>query len=143
MTTGTRTRARHLALQALYEVDLSGHEPLTALDAIAAGEPVPAESLRYARELVQGVTAAREEIDAIIVRTATAWPLGQISTVDRNVLRLAIWEIVFNNQVPVRAAINEAVELAKLFGSDHSARFVNGVLASVSAMKIREQRVPK
>jgi N utilization substance protein B len=133
MAQGGRRKARVLALQALYEVDISGHRPAAALDAILAEEPQPPDAVAYARELIEGVTAARDRIDGIISATAPSWPVEQISAVDRNILRLAILEIVVNNQVPVRAAINEAVELAKLFGSDNSARFINGVLGSVSS----------
>jgi N utilization substance protein B len=88
----------------------------------------------FARELVAGVLENRERIDAVIARAAPAYPVEQLAVVDRNILRLAIHEVLMNNETPVRAAINEAVELAKKFGSDSSARFVNGVLGSVSAM---------
>ena len=81
--------------------------------------------------------AHRPDIDRLIQRKAPAWPLEQLAPVDRNLLRLAIYEVLFDNRVPVRAAINEAVELAKRFGSDSSPRFVNGVLGSVSLMVAR------
>jgi N utilization substance protein B len=130
---GLRRKARILALQALYEVDLSHHDPEAALQAILEEDPQPREAVAFARALIAGVLDSRDRIDRLIEETAPSWPLEQISAVDRNILRLAIFEIVVNNQVPMRAAINEAVELAKLFGSDNSARFVNGVLGSVSA----------
>jgi len=91
------------------------------------------ESALFARELVSGVVESRQRIDGIIQTFAPAWPLAQMSPIDRNILRLAIFEILLNNSVPVKAAINEAVELAKSFGSDNSPKFVNGVLGSVSA----------
>ena len=134
---GARRKARCLALQVLYEVDLTGHDPDHTLEALLADEALPSEAVQYARDLVHGVLDARQRIDSVIAQTAPAWPVPQIAAVDRNVLRLAIFEILVNNQVPVRAAINEAVELAKRFGSDNSARFVNGVLASVSSLAAR------
>lgn len=94
---------------------------------------LPEESASFVRELVEGVLKNRKCLDAIIRKFAPAWPLRQMAIIDRNILRLAIFEILLNNKVPVKAAINEAVELAKSFGSDSSARFVNGVLGSVVA----------
>jgi N utilization substance protein B len=126
-----------LAVQALYEIDITGHDSRAAIDALLESDPEPGDTAAYARHLVEGVVGSRDRIDRIIAETAPSWPVEQIPAVDRNILRLAIYEIVVNNQVPdavpVRAAINEAVELAKLFGSDNSARFINGVLGSVSA----------
>ena len=83
-------------------------------------------------ELVNGVIQNKEQLDQNIRDFAPAWPLDQISIVDRNILRLAIFEILHDNKIPVKVAINEAVELAKTFGSNNSSRFINGVLGSVS-----------
>jgi N utilization substance protein B len=132
MAVNPRRRARVAALQALYESDMSTHEALAALDRIAVDEDLNAELSAFARALVEGVIEQREAIDDVIRQAAPQWPVDQISAIDRNILRLAIREILMNNGAPVRAAINEAVELAKSFGSDSSARFVNGVLGSVS-----------
>jgi N utilization substance protein B len=129
-----RRQGRILALQSLYEADLVGHEPRDVLErAIAEGgsEAVAAE---IARRLVDGVVVKREAIDRELTRAAPAWPLEQMPPIDKNLLRLAIYEILFDNrQVPVKAAINEAVEIAKSYGSDNSSRFVNGVLGTVVA----------
>ena len=129
-----RRRARVLALQTLYEVDTVGHPPEETLSRLLGQNAVSEEVAVFARELVAGVLENRERIDAVIARAAPAYPVTQLAVVDRNILRLAIHEVLMNNETPVRAAINEAVELAKKFGSDSSARFVNGVLGSVSAM---------
>jgi len=129
-----RRRARVLALQTLYEVDTVGHPPEETLGRLLGQNAVSEEVAVFARELVAGVLENRERIDAIIAQAAPAYPVAQLAVVDRNILRLAIHEVLMNNETPVRAAINEAVELAKKFGSDSSARFVNGVLGSVSAM---------
>jgi N utilization substance protein B len=134
---GLRRKARVIALQVLYEVDSVGHEMERALVPFLADGRLNEENAVFARHLTGGVLENREEIDGYIKKFATAWPLEQISVVDRNILRLAIFEILLDNSVPIKVAINEAVELAKLFGSENSSRFVNGVLGSVSALASR------
>jgi N utilization substance protein B len=136
--TGERRKARTLALQVLYEVDSVGHEAEAALEHRLSGESLPEEGVTFARELIGGVIENRAAIDQSIQRFAPAWPVAQINTVDRNILRLAIFEILFAKKVPVKVAINEAVELAKRFGGDNSPRFVNGVLGSVSGLLVDE-----
>ena len=131
---GARRRARALALRVLYELDSVGHGAGEIMGRLLAREKLSAENAQFARELVEGVIRSRKEIDAKIQGFAPAWPIDQIALVDRNILRLAIFEILLDNKVPVKAAINEAVELAKIFGSDNSSRFINGVLGSVSTL---------
>jgi N utilization substance protein B len=129
-----RRRGRILALQSLYEADVVGHEPREVLERAIADEDVDDRAAEVARRLIEGVVAKREAIDRELAQAAPAWPLEQMPPIDKNVLRLAIYELLFNNrQVPVKAAINEAVEIAKSFGSDNSSRFVNGVLGTVVA----------
>jgi N utilization substance protein B len=134
-----RRLGRALAFQALYEMDLGHHAPAKVLERLAESfqdalpSPYPPEILRdathYAQELVAGVLANRGAIDGLIQQRAPLWPLAQMSAVDRNVLRIGLYESLYGNAtVPLRTAINEAVELAKLFGSETSAKFVNGVL---------------
>lgn len=135
---GARRRARVLALQTLYEVDTVGHAAQEVLERHIAEASIAGEVADFARELVHGVEANLARIDDIIAEAAPNWPIAQMSKVDKNILRLAIFEVIFNNtKVPPKAAINEAVELAKSFGSDSSSRFVNGVLGTVVA------RVPR
>jgi N utilization substance protein B len=134
---GARRRARVLALQALYEVDSAGHDVERILAHLRAESRLSEENAEFARGLVRGVLQNKEGIDRHIKEFAPAWPVAQIPIVDRNILRLAIFEILLDNSVPVKVAISEAVELAKLFGSDSSPRFVNGVLGSVSALTSR------
>ena len=134
---GAQRRARAIALQALYEVDSVGHDITGTLARLLVNGELPEENATFVRELVSGVIQNREEIDQNINNFAPAWPVVQIPVIDRNILRLAIFEILLDNKVPVKVAINEAVELAKTFGSDSSARFVNGVLGSVSALASR------
>jgi len=132
MGVNPRRKARIAALQALYESDTSTHDALAALARLVIAEGLSEAQAGFASQLVEGVLERREEIDAMIARAAPQWPIGQLSAIDRNILRLAIREIVVNNGAPIRVAINEAVELAKSFGSDNSAKFVNGVLGSIS-----------
>jgi len=129
---GKRHRARVLALQALFELDSVGHAADQAIDHLVESADAPPEARRFALELVRGVLNNRDRIDETIRQTAPAWPLEQIAVVDRNILRLAIYEILIDNKVPMRAAINEAVELAKEFSGENSPKFINGVLGSVS-----------
>ena len=131
---GARRRARAIALQALYEVDSVEHDVEATLDHLLVSGELSEENAAFVRELVGGVIQNSQEIDRNIQNFAPAWPVQQIPVVDRNILRLAIFEILLDNKVPVKVAINEAVELAKTFGGDNSARFVNGVLGSVSAL---------
>jgi N utilization substance protein B len=132
-----RRKVRALALKALYEVDSVGHDVNETLTHLLANEGLSEENIAFARGLVSGVIQNREKIDHHIQSFAPAWPIEQIPVVDRNILRLAIFEILIDNKVPVKVAINEAVELAKTFGSDNSSKFVNGVLGSVSALASR------
>ncbi len=131
MTNGRR-KTRSIALQALYEYDCTKHGPEDILDRLSTERLLNEEANRYVRELVLGVVNNLTKIDAIIQEFASAWPLVQIPAIDKNILRIAIFESLLDNKVPPRVAINEAVELAKKFGSDNSARFVNGVLGSVN-----------
>jgi N utilization substance protein B len=134
---GVRRKARVIALQVLYEVDAAGHDAESALGRFLADGRLSEENIGFARELVNGVIQNKEKLDQHIRNFAPAWPVEQIPLVDRNILRLAIFEILLDNSVPIKVAINEAVELAKMFGSDNSPKFVNGVLGSVSALASR------
>jgi len=125
-----RSQARALALQALYESDLAGHPVGASFEWIKEEVGPQDDSSAYAFELMEGVTLHRDEIDKLIHKFAPAWPVRHLSVVDRNILRLALFEIRFSRDVPHKVAINEAVELAKTFGSESSPRFVNGVLGS-------------
>ena len=123
-----------MALQALYEVDSVDHEAEQAVGRLLAKGRLSEENSAFVRQLVSGVIHNKGELDQKIRRFAPAWPIDQIPVVDRNILRLAIFEILFDEKMPVKVAINEAVELAKRFGSDSSPRFVNGVLGAVSTL---------
>jgi N utilization substance protein B len=132
--TGTRHKARTIALQALYEADCVTHSAEVVVERLLAETDLTEENNNFVGDLVRGVVQKRDEIDQNIQRFAPAWPVDQIAIIDRNILRLAIFEILFDNKVPVKVAVSEAVELAKTFGSQNSAKFVNGVLGTVSSL---------
>ena len=129
-----RQRARSVALQALYEADLSGHQASAALDRLLAESRLTEGGRNLATHLVKSVIENRERIDGIIQEAAPVWPLEQVSPVDRNVLRLAVGELLLPpaEAAPLKAVLNEIVDLAKQYGSEGSARFVNGVLGTVA-----------
>jgi N utilization substance protein B len=131
LMTGGRRKARRVALQALFEIELTGHSVETTLEWLLQENPLPEETVPFARKLIQGVLEHQRKLDAVIQRFAPAWPVEQIAAVDRNILRIALYEILFQREVPYKVAIDEAVELAKTFGAENSARFVNGVLGSL------------
>jgi N utilization substance protein B len=130
---GGRRKARSIALQALYEIDSVQHDPEETLKNLREELKLSDETFKFAGELVNGVVRYKEKLDAQIHRYAPAWPIEQIAFIDRNILRLAIFEILIDNKIPVKVAINEAVELAKNFGGDSSSKFINGVLGAISA----------
>jgi len=132
-----RRKARAIALQALYEIDSARHESERVLSHILSSERLSEENAIFVSALVRGVIQSKEKIDRNIQSFAPAWPIEQMAMIDRNILRLAIFEILFDNKVSLKIAINEAVELAKLFGSDNSPKFINGVLGSVSVLASR------
>lgn len=155
---GHRRTARILAFQVLYEVDLAHHAPAAVLSRFVEADtwlstdpddreyvhgPLEPDAVSYARELIGGVLRQREPLDAELQQRAPTWPLRQLAAVDRTVLRLGLYECRFQHGiVPVKVAINEAIELAKLFGSESLPRFVNGVLGSAVASESASQSSP-
>lgn len=138
-----RRRGRISALQVLYELDTTSHQAGDALANRLTDEPLPPEGEAFTRQLVSGVVRHREALDALIHKYAPAWPVQQIAVIDRNVLRIAIYELSGATGTPPKVAINEAVDLAKLFGSDNSSRFVNGVLgAAIGGERITLSAAP-
>jgi N utilization substance protein B len=128
-----RHKARVVALQALYEIDCAGHTPAPVIERRLQETMLPEAGEEFARDLAQGVSAHRARLDELIGQYAPEWPVDQIAIIDRNILRIAIYEILIGQDTPIKVAINEAVELAKTFGSDSSGRFVNGVLGTLVA----------
>ena len=127
-----RTRARSLALQVLYEVDIANHPPAEVFKSRLEETPLSSELAEFARQIIFGVLPITHELDQLIAKYAPEWPLDQIAAIDRNILRMALWEFAVFHETPIKVAINEAVELAKQYGSDSAPRFVNGVLGSLA-----------
>lgn len=128
----SRRRSRILTLQALYEADASGHDPAGVVTRLTADEQFAGDSAAFALRLIAGIKRRHQELDERIRAAAPQWPVEQLAAVDRNILRIAIYEMLFENETPTRVAVNEAVELAKAFGSEASSRFVNGVLGGLA-----------
>lgn len=139
----SRTRARALALQVLYEVDMTDHRPGDVLAQRLEYEhaqdweggsalPPSQELVEFAHQIIFGVYPLAQRLDDVIAEYAPEWPFDQIAAIDRNILRIAVWEFSITGLTPLKVAINEAVELAKLYGSDTAPRFINGVLGSLA-----------
>ncbi len=118
------------ALQSLFAVDVRGVWDDPLIEWLDEDEELPESVQEFARALLTGVSKSRIGLDTVITRYAPAWPVGQLSIIDRNILRIALFELIYTPRTPRKTAINEAVELAKIFGSGSSARFINGVLGS-------------
>lgn len=128
-----RTKARSIALQALFEIDLTGHLPGTVLEQRLLENPLPEGGLSdFVIEIIQGVIKYKANLDELIAQYAPEWPLDQVASIDRNILRIALWEMALHPDTPIKVIINEAVELSKAFGSESTPRFVNGVLGSLA-----------
>jgi N utilization substance protein B len=124
-------------LQALYEIDSTTHDPMVVLQRRFEDDATPPTAASYARRLVLGVRDHQSAIDGLIVNAAPAWPLDQMSRVDKAVLRQAIFEMLFVPGTPPKVAINEAVELAKSFGHESAPKFVNGVLGNIARANVQ------
>ncbi len=140
-----RRRIRQMALQALYEIDCVGHRPEEVMARQIESQPdLSQESLDFLRQMVLGTLEYANALDRFIADSAPEWPVDQLAIVDRTILRLALWEFAVSSETPLKVAINEAVEIAKRFGSESSPRFVNGVLGSLADRQgdIRRQLQP-
>ena len=133
-----RRKARTTVLQALYESDCVGHDLINTVQRFGEDHSLTKDAASFAQGMAQGVVENREEIDALIQRFAPNFPVAQLALVDRTILRLAIFELTSAGTVPAKVVINEAVELAKSFGSASSSRFINGVLGSVNSVMLQK-----
>ncbi len=139
---GLRRKAREIAVQILYQADVAGvpfAEAFTTYEGYFNPSP---KVLSFAKELVNGVAEKQAEIDAIIERFSKHWKLSRMSAIDRNILRLATYELLFRPDIPPKVSINEAVELAKAFGTDESASFVNGILDAIYKNYLLKKEAP-
>jgi N utilization substance protein B len=130
-----RRQARIAALQALFEIDCVRHPVPCVVQQRLEDQSLPVEGQRFVHSLVRGVLDHKDKLDEMISTYAPEWPIEQMAIIDRNILRIAIFEFLIDGGTPPKVAINEAVELAKLFGSDSSQRFVNGVLGTLMSEK--------
>jgi N utilization substance protein B len=126
-----RRKARAIVLQVLYELDLTHHPIWETFANRLVDVDLSVEYVNFARQLLEQTVLNASRLDTIIQQHATELPLTQLAVIDRNILRMALWELSQSPQTPVRVVINEAVELAKAFGSDATASFVNGVLGTL------------
>ncbi len=132
-----RRAARTVALQALFEIDTTGHKPEEVISRRVAEDGLEPEAARYAEGLVTGVLENVAAIDDLIQKAAPAWPFAQMAGIDRNIIRIALYEALFQpERLPFKVAVNEAVELAKKFGSESSSRFVNGVVGRIVSQEM-------
>lgn len=128
-----RRRARRAALQALFEIDQATHDADEVIACrIAQDDALSRTGVQLASSLVRGVLDHKDAIDAIIAQAARAWPIDQVAVTDRVALEIGVFELRFDRGTPLEVAIYEAVELAKVFGGDNSASFVNGVLRTIT-----------
>jgi len=133
----SRRRAREVALRVLFQCDVGRNDPDRAMKQAIAEEGLDEASARFAESLVHGTLENLRGVDSLLRQVAEEWSLERMSNLDRNVLRLASYELLHSDEVPAGVAINEAVELAKRFSTPESGRFVNGVLAKVLAARPR------
>ena len=141
-----RHLARTIAMQALFLWDFHGKkeanlEPLVS--GVFKSFAPQFEDHGFVHDVINGVLKYQEAIDAYITKYATEWPLDQITVVDRNILRIGVYELIFNEEIPAKVAINEAIEIAKTFGSESSGKFVNGVLGAIYKDMLKEEEKEK
>lgn len=127
----TRRQARETAMKVLFQVDIGKIDVDAAMKYMLAEDLASETDVSFLKRLVEGTTANLSEIDRVITETAVEWKLERMLGTDRNILRLAVYEIMFCPDIPDSATVNEAVELAKTYGDDHSGKFVNGILGNV------------
>jgi N utilization substance protein B len=128
---GTRRLGRELALQALYALDINPMDTRRFLAIFWENNPSPAEARNFAGQLIEGILSHRTDLDALIKSKAQHWALSRMALVDLNLIRLAAYELLYRDDIPKKVIINEAVEIAKKFGSEDSPAFVNGILDEI------------
>ncbi|MDO8461600.1 MAG: transcription antitermination factor NusB [Deltaproteobacteria bacterium] len=127
---GNRRKSREIALQVLYQIEMLGESSRHLL--FWKGKEIEDEVRTFAMELVDGTTEHLKEIDDLIEKQSTHWRLARMAVVDRNILRLAVYELLYGREIPVSVTLNEAIEIAKKFGTEESGSFINGVLDQIA-----------
>jgi len=142
MPTGLRRLARIVALQTLFELEFAANSPDSVLERTLSMKALTGDGASFARKLVHGVLENQDRLNSTIKRYATAFPVDQLAGMDRNILKIALYEILLDDKTPAKVAINEAVELAKEFGAETSPKFINGVLGTaISKEKERKKQI--
>lgn len=134
-----RTKAREYALQILYAVDITKDDPVSCTERFwGSSDESSGEVKAFTSEIVLGVCDKKKDIDRLISKYATNWQLDRMAVIDRNVLRLATYELLFREDIPPKVSINEAIDIAKKFGGNDSGKFVNGVLDKINKTESRK-----
>ncbi len=133
---GIRRKSRELALQALYQGELAGQKDLLDFEEFCVHFQVNKKSIPYAKKLLDGIQGKSDAINQLISKFAENWRLERMSAIDRNILRLAVYELYYQDDIPTSVAINEAVEIAKRYSTDDSGPFINGILDSMAKEKV-------
>ncbi len=128
---GSRHRGREIALQVLYQVDVTSHPSEEALALFQRNFNFKEDSWEFAKDLVTGICGKKVEIDALIEKEAEHWKLSRMTVTDRNILRLSVYELKFRDDIPSRVTLNEAIELGKRYGTEESGAFINGILDKI------------
>jgi len=137
-----RTKARECALQILYQIDITSDEPQASLRDYWIDKGFEQDIMEFATKIVEGTVAKKGQIDSLITKYAQNWTLSRMAVVDRNILRMAAYELLYSSDIPPKVSINEAVELAKKFGDAESGKFVNGILDKIHKEHTRETPSP-
>lgn len=127
----SRRLARELAFYVLYQYDLGRGPWRDAIRWLLAEHELSPDAAAFLQETVEGAMAKREEVDALLLHYSQDWPLARMASTDRNILRLAVFELLYRSDIPVEVTVNEAVEMAKKYGDEDSGKFVNGVLGTI------------
>ena len=129
---GNRRRSRELAMQVLFQMDINGDESTEALDLFCRHFEVPKKAKAFFLELVAGVRDRRDEIDRLIQQSSDNWKISRMSGMDRNIIRVAVYELLHCRDIPAKVSINEAIDIGKKFGTEQSPGFINGILDNIN-----------
>ncbi len=138
---GKRRLARELAVQVLFHMEFSPNDPSVVFDLICENFSYEESSIPFSKRLVQGITEKKEELDSLIRKASKNWRLERMPRLDRCIIRLAVFEMAFLNEIPARVSIDEALEIGKRYGSTDSGRFINGVLDNIYNTLIQQGRL--
>ncbi len=140
---GKRRKARELALQALYQMDFHGREDLPELDLFWEEQKAGPETRQFAQKLVAGASNRQDEINRLIEEHSEHWKLSRMNRIDRNILRIAVLELLEMDDIPCKVTIDEAIELGKKYGASESGAFINGILDQILKSLVKAQKISK